>query len=628
MMRLFYLFLLCSGSFGLLAQNAPTTAAPTPDLAAEDVISLYSDAYETVPVNTYRTDWSAAALAEEMIEGNNVLHYSSLDFAGMETTGDNALDLSEMTNVRFDLWTPNSTDFGFKMVDFGMDGFDGGNDTEVEIRLTPTQGEWTTIDLSLDRFSGMNLTDVSQYIISSVPSGSSEVWMDNILFYDSGEDGGGGGEEMRDQLDLPITFEDTSDVDYGFQDFAGAVSSIITDPTDAANTVAQFIKTTGAEVFAGTVLTSTDGPRGFATAIPFTEDASVLTVRVWSPAAGVPVRVKVENAADGSVSVETEDTTTVAMQWETLTFEFKNNVAGTPAINYDAVYNTFVIFMDFGTVGTEDVTYYWDDVVFTGTTTTGGGNEGMMPSVGAPAPAAPADSVLSLFSDAYDDVLVDSWSREFSNAQFSDVTIDGNPTKQYAALGFAVAETTTNPVDASDYDFLHIDYWTADIDTFLVKLVDFGMDGFDNGTDTEVELAFPTTQGEWVSLDIPMSRFAAGMNLTDINQYIFSARPFAAGTIWLDNVYFFRDAGRISATPRVELGVLSAYPNPAGEQFVVTAPVRMDDLTVIDAAGRSVARFFPASEQFTVPTVDMVPGVYTVLATAEDRRFAVRLVVR
>jgi hypothetical protein len=100
-----------------------------------------------------------------------------------------------------------------------------------------------------------------------------------------------------------------------------------------------------------------------------------MTVRVYSPAAGVRVRVKVESAADPSRSVETEAVTTVANAWETLTFNFANQVSGTPALNPSYNYNRLIIFFDFGLAGSAvgARTYYFDDVLFVPGGGSGGG---------------------------------------------------------------------------------------------------------------------------------------------------------------------------------------------------------------------------------------------------------------
>ena len=91
-----------------------------------------------------------------------------------------------------------------------------------------------------------------------------------------------------------------------------------------------------------------------------------MTVRVWSPDAGIQVRLKVEDHLDPTKSVETEATTTVAGDWETLTFDFANEAPGTAEINYGYNYDKASIFFNFGVTGAiaGEKTYYFDDVMF------------------------------------------------------------------------------------------------------------------------------------------------------------------------------------------------------------------------------------------------------------------------
>jgi hypothetical protein len=136
------------------------------------------------------------------------------------------------------------------------------------------------------------------------------------------------------------------------------------DPTDPANLVGKAIKTNMAELWAGT----TNGGSGLASSIPFNASNTKMTVRVWSPDANTPIRLKVENAGDPTVSVETETNTTMAGQWETLEFNFSNQAPGTAALNLASTYNKVSIFFNFGTTGAMagEKTYYWDDVRFGG----------------------------------------------------------------------------------------------------------------------------------------------------------------------------------------------------------------------------------------------------------------------
>ena len=147
--------------------------------------------------------------------------------------------------------------------------------------------------------------------------------------------------------------------------FGGAEdSTVVADPAGGTNKVAKVVKSVTAELWAGTTV-STGANQSIAT-IPFTATAKTMTVRVWSPTANIPVRLKVEDASDNTKTVETEATTTVANAWETLTFNFATQASGTAALNLANTYNKASIFFNFGTTGAAGGggTFYFDDVTF------------------------------------------------------------------------------------------------------------------------------------------------------------------------------------------------------------------------------------------------------------------------
>ena len=176
------------------------------------------------------------------------------------------------------------------------------------------------------------------------------------------------------QMDLPVSF-DSATVNYGLLGFGGADdSTIVVDPAGGTNKVAKVVKSAAAETWAGTTLTG-DGTLGFATKIPFSAGNTRMTVRVYSPNAGIPVRLKVEDHTAPGTSVETEAVTTVSNTWETLTFDFASQAAGTSALNVASTYDKATIFFNFGVSGATAgaKTYYFDDVTFIGGTGGGGG---------------------------------------------------------------------------------------------------------------------------------------------------------------------------------------------------------------------------------------------------------------
>jgi hypothetical protein len=167
-----------------ITSASPISAAPTPTLPQANVISLFSNVYTNVPVDTWRTSWSAATLADILIAGNATKKYSALNFVGIETVA-NQINVSNMTHFHVDYWTPNMTAFRIKLVDFGANGsFAGGDDVEHELSFVPTQSGWNSLDIPLSDFIGLiTRNHIAQLIFSGNPSGLGTVYIDNIYFH-------------------------------------------------------------------------------------------------------------------------------------------------------------------------------------------------------------------------------------------------------------------------------------------------------------------------------------------------------------------------------------------------------------------------------------------------------------
>ncbi|MBK8787311.1 MAG: hypothetical protein IPN43_12660 [Chitinophagaceae bacterium] len=158
-------------------------------------------------------------------------------------------------------------------------------------------------------------------------------------------------------LALPVTF-DLPGVNYEVTDFGGTVSVPATDPTNGANNVKKTTKTGGAQTWAGTTIGA-----NFNAPIGFTATKTQMSIRVYSPAAGLRVRLKVEDKTNPARSVETEAMTQAANTWETLVFDFATPSIGTASMNLAYTYDMASVFFDFGNNGTGSV-FYWDDVTF------------------------------------------------------------------------------------------------------------------------------------------------------------------------------------------------------------------------------------------------------------------------
>ncbi|OYU80729.1 MAG: hypothetical protein CFE23_08405 [Flavobacterium sp. BFFFF1] len=182
---------ICSGdpvwiqgeSFTTLALTAPLTAAPDPTLPQSSVISMYSNVYTNVPVDTWKTSWTPAqvGLTDLQIAGNDTKKYTNLNYVGIETVT-NPLNVNGMTHLNMNVWSHNFTVFKVKLVDLGADGtFGGGDNVEHEITYTtPASAQWITYHIPLSAFTSLvTKGHIAQLILAS---SDANVYIDNVYF--------------------------------------------------------------------------------------------------------------------------------------------------------------------------------------------------------------------------------------------------------------------------------------------------------------------------------------------------------------------------------------------------------------------------------------------------------------
>ncbi len=173
----------------------PTTAAPTPPARnAEDVFSIYSDAYTNFAVNNIDAGWcGGAAVTPIQIGSDNVWQKNpGIDCHGIDFSG-NKQDLSAFTHIHFDFYT-NDTDltgdvFNVKLVDFGG-GSAEASALEVNINGGSTPAlvadAWVSVDVDITALvapvaNSLTRSDVAQIGITT--ANVTNVWYDNIYLY-------------------------------------------------------------------------------------------------------------------------------------------------------------------------------------------------------------------------------------------------------------------------------------------------------------------------------------------------------------------------------------------------------------------------------------------------------------
>jgi hypothetical protein len=405
----------------------PTVAALTPTKPAADVISLFSNAYTNVNIDTWRTSWSAATLTEIKVANNDVKKYSGLDFVGIEMV-QNQINISAMDLFEFDVWTPNSTTFRFKLVDFGADGkYDGGDDKNHELTVTPTLNGWNHIAVPIANFTGLtSKSNIAQLIFASAPSGTSVVYIDNVMF---------------------------------------SKAPVYAEPTAAA-----------------------------------------------------------------------------------------------------------------------------------------------------PTPTKLAADVISLFSNAYTNVNVDTWRTSWSAATLNDIQIGTNDVKKYTALDYVGIETVTNKLNVTAMDTFEFDLWTPNSTTFKYKLVDFGADGaFGGGDDKEHELTLTPTANTWNHVAVSLSDFTGLTTKANIAQLVFASVPSGTSIVYIDNVLFSKKMQTGLASVQSEK--VGVYPNPANKSFSITSTNAIQNVTLYNALGQAVLNSTTNSNNVNMDIATLPNGIYTIKVT-------------
>jgi len=203
--------------------------------------------------------------------------------------------------------------------------------------------------------------------------------------------------------------------------------------------------------------------------------------------------------------------------------------------SYTIPLNNIIQFKFVGTPSSGS-TVFLDNIYFYKPGTTGDSE----PTTAAPTPTRNAAGVISLFSNAYTNVPVDTWSTVWDNADVADIQIAGNDTKKYTNLVFSGTEFTNPTINATNMDNFHVDVWIPVAAPLKVKLVDFGADGIysplvDDKTSIEYELSPAPVAGQWSSYDIPLSSFTGLDTKAHLAQLLF----VGSGTVYVDNVYFY-----------------------------------------------------------------------------------------
>lgn len=138
-----------------------------------------------------------------------------------------------------------------------------------------------------------------------------------------------------------INFAEANVALVGFEGLENGVQ-VVNDPADATNKVAKLTKEAADQPWAGATIHLNGSAEGAATTVTRIDPARGITLRVYSPAVGETIMVKIEDGSNSNAFVEASATSTKAGEWETLSFSYATANSGT-TYNKISVFPAFMV---------------------------------------------------------------------------------------------------------------------------------------------------------------------------------------------------------------------------------------------------------------------------------------------
>lgn len=183
-------------------------------------------------------------------------------------------------------------------------------------------------------------------------------------------------------------------------------------------------------------------------------------------------------------------------------------------------------------------------------------------SAGTPPNRGPLD-VISIYGIAYENVAdtdaFPNWDQGSQGSSWAEFDLNGDLMLQYINLSYQGIQFGSAQ-DVSNMEYLHLDVWTKDVNRIETSLI--------SQTNGEKPVWTDLTLDEWTSIDIPISAFTdQGLTVADIHQLKLVGDPWAAGSVFVDNIYFWKTPSApsvLAGTWRIatEAGSLKVGPSP------------------------------------------------------------------
>ena len=177
MKKFFLLFFLMTISLG---QSQTPAAGPTPPPLrnAWDVLSQYGSAYTNQAGVIFDTFGGSNIVGDVTLADNSIVKkYISHSYSGISTNGAFTLNVSGMTHLHLDVWSPDFVSFKIK-----LEAVNGSN-VELEVPSTKLQGSWNSYDLDLSTYSAVDLVNLRWIVPVTFDPNNTTLFITNVYFY-------------------------------------------------------------------------------------------------------------------------------------------------------------------------------------------------------------------------------------------------------------------------------------------------------------------------------------------------------------------------------------------------------------------------------------------------------------
>ncbi|MDA9289573.1 T9SS type A sorting domain-containing protein [Polaribacter sp.] len=382
---------------------------------------------------------------------------------------------------------------------------------------------------------------------------------------------------------LPLDFETATT----WADFNGGAVTTVSNPDTSGNSsanVGKMVKNAG-EPWGGSSLVL-DAAMDFTTNDTF-------TMKVWSPRVGATVLLKVEDSNAPTTNHEVSATTTVASEWETLTFDYS-------AINTANSYDKLVLIFDNGTMGdgSDNYTFYIDDIELSAAPV----------AVELPLDFETATTWADFNGGAVTTVSNPDTSGNSSANVGKMVKNAGEPWGGSSLVLDAAMDFTTN-------DTFTMKVWSPRVGaTVLLKVED------SNAPTTNHEVSATTTvASEWETLTFDYSAINTA-NSYDKLVLIFDNGTMGDGS---DNYTFYIDdielSGETAGIDDQDLVSLNMYPNPASDVLNISAQNTINTVEIYNVLGQKVIRMNIEDTSAEINVSNLNAGIYLIKYEINNR---------